>query len=350
MGNLDRGSIKLNKIEYIEESESIDPKDKITYGDLFFNTRNTLDLVGKVSIWKNELPYAYYNSNLMLLKFSNNFFMNYAFNSPVVLKKLRAIATGTTSVAAIYNKDLFQIKLKTPSLTEQTKIANFLTAVDEKITQLTQKHDLLTQYKKGVMQQIFSQELRFKDDDGKEFPEWEAALIGERINEKSAKFNPDKQSYFMKCIELEHLSQNTGELLGHTDTSTSKSIKNKFEKGDVLFGKLRPYLKKYLKAPFSGVCSTEIWVLKGRGISNEYLFQFVQTESFVTQTNISSGSKMPRADWGVVSCAYSYFPCPEEQIKIANFLTAIDDKITVTQTQLKVVKQYKQGLLQQMFV
>ena len=69
MGNLDRGSIKLNKIEYIEESESIDPKDKITYGDLFFNTRNTLDLVGKVSIWKNELPYAYYNSNLMLLKF-----------------------------------------------------------------------------------------------------------------------------------------------------------------------------------------------------------------------------------------------------------------------------------------
>jgi type I restriction enzyme S subunit len=258
--------------------------------------------------------------------------------------------SAKNSVDSVRRSMITEMPISIPTLNEQTKIANFLTAVDEKISLLTQKHDLLTQYKKGMMQQIFSQELRFKDDDGKEFPEWEAALIGERINEKSAKFNPDKQSYFMKCIELEHLSQNTGELLGHTDTSTSKSIKNKFEKGDVLFGKLRPYLKKYLKAPFSGVCSTEIWVLKGRGISNEYLFQFVQTESFVTQTNISSGSKMPRADWGVVSCAYSYFPCPEEQIKIANFLTAIDKKITVTQTQLKAVKQYKQGLLQQMFV
>ena len=275
-------------------------------------------------------------------------FLSYYLNSRKKLD-IAKLAQGN-SVVHLYSSQLKLLDLNLPVKSEQTKIADFLTAVDEKISQLTKKHDLLSQYKKGVMQQIFSQELRFKDGDGQEFPEWEAALIGERINEKSAKFNPDKQSYFMKCIELEHLSQNTGELLGHTDTSTSKSIKNKFEKGDVLFGKLRPYLKKYLKAPFSGVCSTEIWVLKGRGISNEYLFQFVQTESFVTQTNISSGSKMPRADWGVVSCAYSYFPCPEEQIKIANFLTAIDDKITVAQTQLKAVKQYKQGLLQQMFV
>ena len=191
--------------------------------------------------------------------------------------------------------------------------------------------------------------LRFRDDDGKEFPEWEESTIGERVTEKSAKFNPEKSSDTFKCIELEHLSQNTGELLGYTDTSLSKSIKNKFVTGDVLFGKLRPYLKKFLKAPFAGVCSTEIWVLKGKNISNDYLFQFVQTEYFITQTNISSGSKMPRADWNVVSSAPSYFPIFAEQTKIANFLTAVDQKISLLNQKAALLSQYKKGVMQQIF-
>jgi type I restriction enzyme S subunit len=68
MGNLKRGQMDVSKIEYIEAGELIEPDDKIKKGDLFFNTRNTLDLVGKVAIWKNELPTAYYNSNLMRLE------------------------------------------------------------------------------------------------------------------------------------------------------------------------------------------------------------------------------------------------------------------------------------------
>ena len=81
MGNLARGNIVIDKIQYISDNEPLDEKDKINYGDLFFNTRNTLDLVGKVAIWRNELPVAYYNSNLMYIKFEENFFMNYRFNS-----------------------------------------------------------------------------------------------------------------------------------------------------------------------------------------------------------------------------------------------------------------------------
>ncbi len=106
MGNLGRGSINLDKIEYIPEDQIIDPKDLIKKNDLFFNTRNTLDLVGKVALWRGELPIAYYNSNLLRLDFENNIFMNCLFNEQKTLEKLKAIASGTTSVAAIYTKDL----------------------------------------------------------------------------------------------------------------------------------------------------------------------------------------------------------------------------------------------------
>lgn len=155
MGNLNRGKISLNKVYYIQESEKVEEIDKIRSGDLFFNTRNTLDLVGKVAIWRNELPVAYYNSNLMYLKFENNYFMNYRFNSYDGIKTLRRLATGTTSVAAIYTKDLMKIKLSIPSVKEQQKIANFLSSIDDKIQQSQQQLAQAQQFKKGLLQQLF---------------------------------------------------------------------------------------------------------------------------------------------------------------------------------------------------
>jgi len=155
MGNINRGKININKLEYIKEGETVEQIDKIKYGDLFFNTRNTLDLVGKVAIWRDELPEAYYNSNLMSIKFENNFFMNYRLNSYEGIKALRSIATGTTSVAAIYTKDLLKIKLSLPSLKEQTKIANFLTSLDTKISQTGQQLEATKQFKKALLQQMF---------------------------------------------------------------------------------------------------------------------------------------------------------------------------------------------------
>ena len=155
MGNINRGKININKLEYIKKGEPVEQIDRIKYGDLFFNTRNTLDLVGKVSIWLNELPEAYYNSNLMSIKFENNFFMNYRLNSYDGIKSLRSIATGTTSVAAIYTKDLLKIKLSLPSLNEQDKIANFLTSIDTKIAQVNTQLNATKQFKKALLQKMF---------------------------------------------------------------------------------------------------------------------------------------------------------------------------------------------------
>lgn len=174
------------------------------------------------------------------------------------------------------------------------------------------------------------------------FPEfkegWEVKKLGEISTNKSKKYNPNNETNFIKCIELEHLSSETGQLLGFVDGSQSGSIKNVFQKGDVLFGKLRPYLKKYYQPNFDGVCSSEIWVLNGKEILNDFLYYLIQTNSFVDLANQSSGSKMPRADWSILENGLFSFPNSEEQQKIASFLSLIDERI---QTQNKIIEGLK---------
>ncbi len=157
MGNIGRGNFILNKILYIEETEIADEGDIMKAGDLFLNTRNTLDLVGKVAIWREELPLAYYNSNLMRLNFDNNYFMNYWFNFDKGIKELKKYATGTTSVAAIYTKDLLKLKLFVPNEQEQQKIASCLSSISEIITAEAEMIEQLERHKKGLMQGLFPQ-------------------------------------------------------------------------------------------------------------------------------------------------------------------------------------------------
>ncbi|MDE1482541.1 restriction endonuclease subunit S [Xenorhabdus bovienii] len=300
--------------------------------------------IGKVTYVKND--FWPHNTSL----FVTNFFDNipkyvYYYYQHIDFSKF---ATGS-GVPTLNRNDLHSLDVSVPEKEEQTQIANFLSSVDEKITLLNKQYDLLCQYKKGMMQKIFSQELRFKDENGGEFPEWEYGSISELITNKSKKYNPQCGIYY-PCIELDCISQEDGQLLNIVDSLQQKSIKNIFKKGDVLFGKLRPYLRKYIIAPFDGVCSSEIWVLKGILIKSCFLYQFVQTDFFINLANKSTGSKMPRADWNTISSEFISYPCKEEQTKIANFLSAIDDKITAKKTELDKLKIWKQGLLQQMFV
>jgi type I restriction enzyme S subunit len=166
MGNINRGIINLSKVEYITEIMRPLEKDKLYFGDVLFNTRNTLDLVGKVAIWKNELPVAYYNSNIMRLEFkpsevSSNFYMNYVFNTRGLLTQLKGIATGTTSVAAIYTRDLLQISIPLPpTKAEQTAIARILSDMDAEIEGLEQKLDKYRMIKQGMMQELLTGKTR----------------------------------------------------------------------------------------------------------------------------------------------------------------------------------------------
>ena len=161
MGNIGRGSMDCRKAEYLKNEAEADEKDLLKYGDILFNKRNTMELVGKVAIWRNELPVAYFNSNIMRLSFfpkliSTNEYANYLFNLGTVLSQLRRLATGTTSVAAIYRRDLDIVHLALPPLDEQQKIAEILTAQD-KVIELKEK--LLAEKqrrKKYLMQQLLT--------------------------------------------------------------------------------------------------------------------------------------------------------------------------------------------------
>jgi type I restriction enzyme S subunit len=166
--------------------------------------------------------------------------------------------------------------------------------------------------------------------------EWERKKLGEVATNKSKKYNPKNKQTFIKCIELEHLASESGQLLGFTDGSQSGSIKNVFQKNEVLFGKLRPYLKKYLQPNFDGVCSSEIWVLNGNEISNNFLYYLIQTNKFIDLANQSSGSKMPRADWNIVENGIFSIPSCNEQKKLSAFLSLLDERI---QTQSKIIEQ-----------
>lgn len=167
MGNLDRGVIKTDKIQFLPVNEEHNKEDVLKKGDLLFNTRNTLELVGKVAIWKNELPFAVYNSNLMRMKFDknlvqSNWFMNYAFNSYYGLSQLRGIATGTTSVAAIYGRDLETIKFLLPPLPEQKAIARVLSTADTAIHTTEKLIAQKERRKKWLMQQLLTGKKRLK--------------------------------------------------------------------------------------------------------------------------------------------------------------------------------------------
>lgn len=161
MGNIGRGDINLDKVEYIPKDVKVEPGDRLKYGDVLLNTRNTLDLVGKVSVWRDEIRQAYYNSNLLRLDFKpnligDNFFANLALNSKYAVEQLRGFATGTTSVAAIYTRDLKRLLLTFPSLSEQRAIACTLNNMHDELSALESRLTKTKAIKQGMMQELLT--------------------------------------------------------------------------------------------------------------------------------------------------------------------------------------------------
>ncbi len=248
-----------------------------------------------------------------------------------------------------------------PPLTEQRQIAAILGTWDEAIRLTTDLIAAKQQRKKGLMQRLLTGEVRFPGfegpqssihHDGKPVPPgWSAVELGNLARRSSQMIDPKTLAEPQKCIELEHIAQVSGKLVGYTSTENQLSNKIVFESGQVLFGKLRPYLRKYAQPEFDGVCSSEIWVLSGfpGRCLNDYLFYLVQSDRFIGATNVTSGSKMPRADWGyMIEAVFALPDSLEEQARIAAFLQACDHELALLQQKLAALQQQKKGLMQQL--
>ena len=156
----------------------------------------------------------------------------------------------------------------------------------------------------------------------------------------------------LNYIGLEHISQGGLSLVGIGKSSEVVSQKSQFRRGDILYGKLRPYFRKLIIAPFDGVCSTDIWVVRAKpGIDQRFLFYWMATQEFVDQSSkASEGTKMPRAIWEFVSRFEKEIPPLAEQRAIAEVLSSLDDKIELNRRMNRTLEQLAQAIYKHMFV
>ena len=233
-----------------------------------------------------------------------------------------------------------------PTRAEQEAIAGVLSDADALIESLEGLIAKKRQIKQGAMQELLTGNTRLPGFSG----EWEEMKFEDVAKPRNERIDPRRAEHHGLCVELEHIEQGTGRLLGFTTTTEDSSLKSVFRKKDVLFGKLRSYLRKYWLADREGVCSTEIWVLEARVdlLNPRYLFQTVQTDGFIDATSSAYGTHMPRSDWNVVKGYLIRVPSLAEQKAIATILSDMDTEIAALEAKLAKARQIKQGMMQEL--
>jgi len=311
--------------------------------------------VGKVAINTFELCTSQ-DFNSFIPGMDNSFFLGYLFQarSQVLIN----LSQGT-SIKGFTSKELKKAKFSIPSLPEQQKIADFLTTVDKKIQALEKKKALLEQYKKGVMQKIFNREIRFKQEDGSDYPDWELVTSNIKIVSGIAyALNEYCEKGFI-LIQGLNIFEDKLEIKTPLYISSSNIRKhvNLFN-GDILLALNRPITNGQLK-----ICRYNldtIGYLYQRAaklefdeniINSDFLYQFLRTKIFLKTLSLELfGSDQPYIKSNLFDKVKLIFPCLEEQIQISNLLKSKDLKIKLMNRKINNMALWKKGLLQQMFV
>jgi type I restriction enzyme S subunit len=266
-------------------------------------------------------------------------YLEYYLTSYNMIQFYNKMSTGTLEEKKrVHYLDFIHFKKLFPSLPEQQKIASFLSAVDEKIQQLTKKKALLEQYKKGVMQQLFSGQLRFKDENGNAYPEWEDTLLGDCLKYVQPTKYLVSSTEYDNSFETPVLTAGKTFVLGYTDETENICTDYPL----IIFDDFTT-ASKYVDFPFKAKSSAMKLLLAKEGVDVKFMFEAMQ--------NIKYEIGGHGRHWiSIFSQLVILVPSIEEQQKIASYLSSIDTKIEAVNNQITQTQTFKKGLLQQMFV
>lgn len=326
-------------------------------GDIFFTTSSeTPDEVGYTSVLLEDIPDLYLNSFCFGFRPDTEQlvpnFARFLLRSQGARKEISKLAQGSTRYN-LSKTELLKVSITLPSGAEQTKIADLLAAVDDTIEVITKKLELLTQYKKANIQQIFSQKIRFKDQNGAAYPAWRDVKLGTILKERKL-FAPKDGRY-------EHISLTTGGVVPKSERYDRDFLVGKEDKdykitrvddicynpANLKFGVIAR--NRYKEGIFSPIYVT--YEVHGADVSFiEYLVtrrDFIQYARKYEEGTVYERMAVKPADLARLDIK---LPCREEQQKIAAYITLIDEKLQTTKATLAAAKNFKKSLMQRMFV
>ena len=270
------------------------------------------------------------------------------FKSPDFQKLIVQLQEGGVRLYFYYDK-LCMGEVALPEIEEQRKIGQFHDTLDTLITLHQRKYDKLQNVKKSMLEKMFPK-------NGRNIPEirfagftdaWEQRKF-EDIAVRSSSMSTESG---LPRVEYEDIISGTGRLNKDIFAKESEKEGIVFHKGDVLYGKLRPYLQNWLLPSFNGLAVGDFWVLQPQNADSSFLYRLIQSRQFDEVANQSTGTKMPRADWKLVSKTEFYVPHSlNEQSAIGAYFTNLDDLITLHQRELEKLKNLKKACLEKMFV
>ena len=327
-------------------------------GDVFFTpSSETPNDIGHSAVFlgdSDSLVHSYHTIRFRLNEdnyFDDNY-KAYAFKEDTTYEYFLKQATGSTRFT-LSLPSFNELEVLAPPLLEQEKIASILISMDEVIVNNEKQIDKLQDLKKATMNELLTKGIghtEFKDSHFGMIPKsWEVKSIDEVAANVTDKFLPlDDDNSAMKYIGLEHIQTETNKIFeigSSTDVISSKTI---FMKGDTLFGKLRPYLKKVIIAEFSGICSTDILSIRPKtSIQPQFLFRVLSSDNTVAfAMQGAAGNIMPRTSWKELKKLRFGLPSLSEQQQITSILCSIDKNIDEKKNKLTQTKSLKKSLMQ----